>query len=166
MKEEIFPIVNEKDEVIGKATREECHSGSNILHPVVHVHVVNDEGKLYIQKRSPEKDLLPGYWDTAVGGHVMYGETILDAVKRESKEELGIDIDFNNILFLGTYISVDNNESELVHVYKIKYNGPIDWQDGEVVDGKFMTLEEIKNANLQYTPNFLEDIDKFSEYLK
>jgi len=81
MKEEWFPLVDEKGETIGKATRKECHSGSKMLHPVVHLHIFNKAGDLYLQKRSINKDIQPGKWDTAVGGHIDYGETVEDALE-------------------------------------------------------------------------------------
>ena len=60
-----------------------------LLHPVVHLHILNRYDQLYLQKRSMKKDLLPGYWDTAVGGHISYGEYVQEALFRESSEELG-----------------------------------------------------------------------------
>ena len=66
---EIFPIVDEDGNVIGSATRGECHSGSMLLHPVVHLHVFNSKGDIYLQKRPEWKDIQPGKWDTAVGYH-------------------------------------------------------------------------------------------------
>ena len=47
-----------------------------LLHPVVHLHLFNSRGELYLQKRPEWKDIQPGRWDTAVGGHVDYGETV------------------------------------------------------------------------------------------
>ena len=88
--EELFPLVDEAGNVIGKATRRECHSGSMLLHPVVHLHVFNSTGELYLQKRSMSKDIQPGKWDTSVGGHVDYGEDIEAALRREAREELGL----------------------------------------------------------------------------
>ena len=70
MRTEWFPLVNEEGETIGKATRKECHSGSKLLHPVIHLHIFNKDGDLYLQKRSMNKDIQPGKWDTAVGGHI------------------------------------------------------------------------------------------------
>lgn len=82
-KEEWFPLIDEQGRVIGKATRQECHNGSKLLHPVVHLHILNRHGDLYLQKRSMSKDIQPGKWDTAVGGHVDYGEHIEEALARE-----------------------------------------------------------------------------------
>lgn len=82
-KQELFPIVNENGEVIGSATRGECHSGSRLLHPVVHLHVFNSKGEIYLQRRPEWKDIQPGKWYTAVGGHVDYGETPEVALQRE-----------------------------------------------------------------------------------
>ena len=88
--EEIFPIVNEEGTVIGSAKRGECHNGSKLLHPVVHLHVFNSKGEIYLQRRPDWKDIQPGKWDTAVGGHIDYGETPEEALRREVREELGI----------------------------------------------------------------------------
>ena len=75
-KEEWFPLIDEQGNTIGKATRRECHNGSKLLHPVVHLHIINNDGELYLQKRSMNKDIQPGKWDTAVGGHIDYGDTV------------------------------------------------------------------------------------------
>ena len=89
-KAERFPIVDEEGRVIGAATRGECHNGSRLLHPVVHLHVFNSQGEVYLQKRPAWKDIQPGKWDTSVGGHLDYGETPEQALVREVREELGI----------------------------------------------------------------------------
>ena len=82
-KEEWFPLIDEQGNTIGKATRRECHNGSKLLHPVVHLHIINNDGELYLQKRSMNKDIQPGKWDTAVGGHIDYGETVEEALARD-----------------------------------------------------------------------------------
>lgn len=87
---EMLPVVNEQGEVTGKTTRKEAHGKLRPLHPVVHLHVFNSRGELYLQKRPQWKDVQPGKWDTATGGHVGYGESIENALMREVAEELGI----------------------------------------------------------------------------
>ena len=74
--QEMFPLVNEQGNIIGAATRGECHNGSKLLHPVIHLHVFNSKGELYLQKRPEWKDIQPGKWDTSVGGHVDLGESV------------------------------------------------------------------------------------------
>ena len=87
--QEIFPVVDEQGRVVGSATRGECHGGSKLLHPVVLLHVFNSQGDVYLQRRPEWKDIQPGKWDTAVGGHIDYGETPEQALQREVREELG-----------------------------------------------------------------------------
>jgi isopentenyldiphosphate isomerase len=141
---EYFPVVTAEGEVVGKALRQDCHNGSHILHPVVHLHVFSSDGKLYLQRRAMHKDLLPGYWDTAVGGHVMYDETIMQALVREVLEEIGI-TDFTPE-HVETYRYDSTRESEMVHVYKAIYDGPFHWNDGEVMDGRFWSIDELRET--------------------
>ena len=160
MQEEIFPIVNQEGEVIGSATREECHAQTFILHPVVHLHIFNSAGELYLQKRVITKKIQPGKWDTAVGGHVDYGEQIEEALLRETREELGV----TNFTpkFLMKYIFRSSVESELVYVYQCIYDGPFSLDPSEVETGRFWTLNEIKSnigKNI-FTPNFESEIEK------
>lgn len=160
MKEEWFPLVNEAGETIGKATRKECHSGSKLLHPVVHLHIFNDAGDLYLQKRSMTKDIQPGKWDTAVGGHVDLGETVEEALRREVREELGI-TDFIPQL-ITRYIFESEIEKELVHSFCTIYNGTITPDPSELDGGRFWTATEIKDnlgKNI-FTPNFEKEYQR------
>ncbi len=156
---EVFPIVDERGRVIGKATRAECHSGSKILHPVVHLHVFNSEGLLYLQKRPSWKDVQPGKWDTSVGGHIDFGEDVLTALMREAFEELNIS-DFTPEK-VANYVYESSREKELIYAYKTIYDGPIS-PSNELETGRFWTSKEIISSigkNL-FTPNFE------SEYMK
>ena len=79
---EMLPVIDENGIVYAQASRAWCHGGSMLLHPVVHLHILNRYDQLYLQKRSMKKDLLPGRWDTAVGGHIDYGEYVSEAFSR------------------------------------------------------------------------------------
>lgn len=151
---EKFPIVDEEGRVIGSATRGECHNGSRLLHPVVHLHVFNSAGDIYLQKRPEWKDIQPGKWDTAVGGHIDYGETPEEALLREVREELGI-TDFKPE-FVGKYVFESRRERELVYVSRTVYDGPIRPSAEELDGGRFWTMKEISEAMGQniLTPNF------------
>ena len=81
---ELLPLVDEEGQVVGKATRGECHSGSMLLHPVVHLHVFDPQGRLFVQHRPAWKDIQPDKWDTAVGGHIDWGENVEQALQREA----------------------------------------------------------------------------------
>lgn len=150
---EIFPLVDEQGNVIGSATRSECHSGSGLLHPVVHLHVFDSEGRLYLQRRPLWKDIQPGKWDTAVGGHVDFGEDTISALRREAREELGL-VDFE-ALFLQRYVFESTRERELINAYRTTVScqpTPSDELDG----GRFWSRAEILDSIGKgvFTPNF------------
>ncbi len=152
-KNEMFPLVDDQGNIIGAATRGECHDGSKKLHPVVHLHVFNSKGELYMQKRPDWKDIQPGKWDTSVGGHVDLGESIDIALRREVREELGIE-EFTPEQ-LGSYVFESECEKELVFTFKTVYNGNINPSE-ELNGGKFWTIQDIKDnlgKNI-FTPNF------------
>ena len=58
---ELFPLVDEEGNIIGSITRQEAHSGTKQLHPVVHLHLFNSKGELYLQLRPSWKDVQPGH---------------------------------------------------------------------------------------------------------
>jgi len=154
---EYFPLVTEDGQITGKATRQECHSGSFLLHPVVHLHVFNSAGELYLQKRNMNKDIQPGKWDTSVGGHVDYGEEVPEALHREVCEELGIE-NFEPT-FITRYKFVSNQEAELVHVYTTVYDGNITPDPSEISEGKFWSINDIQDkiGKEVFTPNFEQE---------
>jgi len=158
--QEIFPIVDVNGLVTGSATRGECHSGSKLLHPVVHLHVFNSKGEVYLQRRPKWKDIQPGKWDTAVGGHIDYGETPEEALHREVREELGI----TNFIseFVDKYVFESKRERELVYVHRTIYDGEICPSTEELDGGRFWTMQEIREAMGKevLTPNFESEFER------
>lgn len=157
-KDELLPIVDENGRVVEAKTREACHNGSRLLHPVVHLHVFNSRGEIFLQKRPEWKDIQPGRWDTACGGHVSYGESAEQALKREVNEELGIDDYYPTEVAHYVYDSV--RERELVYVNITIYDLPLHPSKEELSDGRFWTIEEVKGEMGKgvFTPNFESEL--------
>lgn len=163
MDEEWFPLVDEAGNIVGWATRRECHDGSKRLHPVVHLHIYNKDGDLFLQKRSLTKDIQPGKWDTAVGGHVDYGESIEEALRREAREELGIE-GFEAEL-MARYVFESAIEKELVHTYRTIYEGPFTPDKEELDDARFWCIDEIESQLGKgiFTPNFEREYNRLKQ---
>jgi isopentenyldiphosphate isomerase len=151
---EFFPVVEPTGIVVGRATREYCHSGAKPLHPVIHIHIIDRYSRIYLQKRSIKKDIQPGKWDTAVGGHVSYGESIPEAVYREASEELGL-IEFNPI-HIETYLFESSVEKEMVNVFAAIGTYDLHPDLDEVDEGRWWELADV-DAGIGkgiFTPNF------------
>lgn len=151
---EMLPVIDPNGTVIGQASRAWCHSGQKLLHPVVHLHIINRSGELYLQKRAADKEIFPGYWDTAVGGHISYGESICEALFREAGEELGF-YDFNPV-HLFSYVFESDIERELINVFAAVGNFTLHPDFFEVETGRYWPMAEIEgNLNKSvFTPNF------------
>ena len=121
----------------------------------------NAQGDVYLQKRPEWKDIQPGKWDTAVGGHMDYGETPEEALRREVSEELGI-TDFEPER-IGKYVFESARERELVYVNRTTYDGEIHPSEQELDGGRFWTIDEIRDAigKEKLTPNFESEFQKF-----
>lgn len=119
-------------------------------------------GSFTCKKRPAWKDIQPGRWDTAVGGHVDWGEEPLVALRREVREEVGVtDFEPQHVL---TYLFESERERELVYVYKTVYDGPV-VPSGELDGGRFWTLREIAEGvgGGIFTPNFEGEIRRVAE---
>jgi isopentenyldiphosphate isomerase/intracellular septation protein A len=165
-KEEWFPLVDTEGKVIGKAPRSFCHSGPGHLHPVVHLHVINNKRELLIQKRAATKDLLPNKWDTAVGGHISINENAEDGLFREAKEEIGI-TGFEPV-FLKQYIWETARESELVFSFFCINDGPFKADPVELDDLQFWTKKKIESSIGKdiFTPVFEHEYPLIRYFLK
>lgn len=162
---EMLPVVDENGVVISQAPRAFCHSARHLLHPVVHLHIIDRNARIYLQKRAASKKQYPNMWDTAVGGHISYGEYVQEALFREAEEELGL-TDFNP-LPLDTYVFECNAERELVCAFAAVGNFSLHPDNEEVSEGRWWTAEEIEAASGKgiLTSNFESEYSRFKDKL-
>ncbi len=153
---DFLPRVDEDGNVLGRLTRGEAHGGGKELHPVVHLHLFDTQGRLYLQRRPAWKDIQPGKWDTAVGGHVDWGESVEKALRREVREEIGIESFAPE--FVTRYVFESEVERELVHVY-FSVSDAVPVPSDELDGGRFFAVEEIASRLGQnfFTPNFEQE---------
>lgn len=154
VQEEWVPLVDEKGKITGRAPRSAVHNGSKLLHPVVHMHVLNRNKALLLQKRPKSKLIQPGKWDTAVGGHISAGETIEQALQKEAFEEIGLK-GFSAQL-LQVYKWESEVEAELVYLFVTHDFKNFHVHSDEVVEARFWTgnqIEKLLGKNV-FTPNF------------
>jgi len=154
--EELLPNIDQQGSVISVHPRSAFHKGGKdkMLHPVVHLHVFNSNGEIYLQKRPIHKLIQPGKWDTAVGGHISANEDLQLALKREIKEEIGLeDID---IKFFKNYIWETEIELELIYMFISNTDKIPSPNKTELDGGKFWTINDVeKNIGKDmFTPNF------------
>jgi isopentenyl-diphosphate delta-isomerase type 1 len=160
---EYFDIVDEDDNVIGKATRKECHTNPRLIHRGADIFIFNSKGQILLQKRSMKKDLYPGMWSFSATGHNDIGESYEDAAAREVMEELGIKL---KLEFFCNYKIRSEVESENCKLFTGIHDGPFHPNKEEVDEVKFFDIGEVKRMIAEkgnITPGFTM---AFSNYLK
>jgi isopentenyl-diphosphate delta-isomerase type 1 len=141
MSEEIFDVVNERDEVVGQAPRSEVHR-RKLNHRAVHVLVFNARGELFLQKRSMQKDCFPGAWDSSAAGHLDQGEDYDTCAVREVREELGVQLPEAPERLFKVEACTETGH-EFVWVYQCRHDGPFTLHPEEIERGGWFTPEEI-----------------------
>ncbi|MDQ3624136.1 MAG: NUDIX domain-containing protein, partial [Verrucomicrobiota bacterium] len=137
---EIFDVVDERDLVIGQASRHEVHV-RRLRHRAVHVFVFNRGGELFLQRRSRWKDVHPRLWDSSCAGHVNAGQSYDGTAARELVEELGVSASVERIGFIPASA---NTGWEFVQLYGAHHDGPFRLHPAEIESGGFFLLEQVR----------------------
>ena len=143
MSEEIFDVVNERDEVVGQNTRREVHA-RGLLHRAIHVLVFNSRGKVFLQKRSMNKDRQPGVWDSSCSGHVDSGENYDETTVRELREELGLKLN-TPLQKLFKIDACAETDAEFVWIYRCESEGPFQLHPDEIETGGWFAPAQVSD---------------------
>jgi isopentenyldiphosphate isomerase len=137
--QELVDVVDDQGRTIATVTRREIRE-RHLPHRSTYILVFNQRGELFIHLRTPTKDVFPSYWDVCVGGVVSAGESFDDAARRETAEELGLELNPER-LFPFRYVDA----VWTVHgmVYRVVHDGPFRLQMEEIVRGEFVSIEEV-----------------------
>lgn len=141
MADEFFDVVNERDEPIGRARRSEVHA-RGWRHRAVHVLVFDEHGRVFIQKRSMQKDCSPGLWDSSCSGHLDAGEEYDAAAERELHEELGVTCKEKPERWFRIEACADTGE-EFCWIYRLRCSGPFVLHPDEIEGGEWLDPEEL-----------------------
>lgn len=154
MSKEMFDIVDEDDDVKGKATRSEVHDKGH-LHRSVMFFVFDKQKRVFVNQRTAKKDFYNEFWSIVFGGHVSAGETYDQAITREIPEETGLHgKPFPITLFKKRF---DNRDKENCKLYGIIADQELRLNKDEIKQGSFITLEEIEHKMKQ--EKFLPETD-------
>ena len=159
---ETVQIVDEDNREIAAVPRHIMRE-QNLIHRASYILVFNRQGQLFVQKRTMDKDVYPGYFDIAAGGVVLAGESYEEAAKRELAEELGVSGVKLNVLFDQYYEDTDNRVWG--RIFSCRHEGPFVLQKEEVAWGRFMDLAEILALGNRepVTPDGLEVLKRLQE---
>jgi isopentenyldiphosphate isomerase len=152
MNDEIFDVVNERDEVIGRRSRSEVHR-LGLLHRAAHVLVFNSRGEVFLQKRSMSKDRQPGLWDSSASGHLDAGETYDACAVRELREEIGLTLATPPTPLFKLAPSPQTDQ-EHVWVYRCEAEGPFELHPEEIERGGWFAPGEVTRWMAEHPEDF------------
>lgn len=159
---EIVDLYNDRKELTGETCeRNAVPTGKYRLS--IHIWIVNDKNELLIQQRSADKKIFPNMWSNT-GGACIAGETSLETVFRELKEELDIVPDMNQLEFIASY----KREKDFVDVWLLHQNvelNDLKFNDNEVQAAKWVTLQEWQEL-LKKGQAIKSSTDYFFAYMK
>ncbi len=149
--DELLAIVDNNDEVIGRAPRREVHAGG-LLHRAVHIIVLNGRGEIFVQQRATSKDNSPGLWDTAAAGHVDFGEDYDACARRELEEELGLrDVPIQRVGYIHACVAT---EQEFVQLYRTTTDQVLQLNPEEIQDGRWCALPVLEGWMIDQPASF------------
>lgn len=158
---EIWDLYDRDRKLIGETHVRGIPLPEGCYHLVVHVWVQNDKGEVLLSKRHPDKHY-GNLWEY-LGGSVLTGETSLQGVIREAKEEIGLVLDQENGKLIRSEIKADFHQD----IWLFQSNESIEnltFQPDEVIDAKWVNQDTFEKmmVNNELVPN-LESFFTYQE---
>jgi isopentenyl-diphosphate delta-isomerase type 1 len=154
--DEIFDVVNDRDEIIGQRTRGEVHR-LGLKHRAVHVLVFNSRGEVFLQKRSLKKDTFPGAWDSSASGHLDAGEDYDACALRELREEIGLQTTRAPLRLFKLEARPETGQ-EFVWVYRLESEGPFALHPQEIESGQWFAPEAVSRWMAEQPEDFASSL--------
>jgi len=164
--DEFLDVVDEQDQVTGRAGRREIHR-QGWLHRAVHVFLIDKQQRLYLQKRAWNKEEYPGRWDSSASGHVESGESYPDAARRELEEELGLEATLEPAFSVPACPETNGEHSLLFLARQGEARLTPRPNPAEIIEGRFFEVEEIRRLILEepdlFSPSFILLFRRFQQ---
>jgi isopentenyldiphosphate isomerase len=160
--DELMDVVDDHDRVVGQATRREVRR-RRLLHRFASVLCRDAAGRIYVHRRTDDKDVYPGMYDMTAGGVLAAGESYPEAARRELAEELGVTGPEPRFLFKHRYRGEENPSWSAL--YEVTWDGPVTLQASEIAWGDFLPEEELV-ARLEQWPFCPDALEIFRRYLR
>ncbi|MGJ8549955.1 NUDIX hydrolase [Winogradskyella wichelsiae] len=173
--DEILDIVDKNGAPTGRtALKSEAHS-KGLYHNTIHLWLYTSKGEILLQQRSHKKSIYPLLWDVSAAGHIDAGETFITAALRETKEELGLELEPKDLTKIGTFLHETSyaagkiQDNEFHQVYIAQLTVPLNSliiQDSEVEAIKLVSLEEFNTLLINSETNMHFVASNRNYYLK
>jgi 8-oxo-dGTP pyrophosphatase MutT (NUDIX family) len=116
-----YDVVDQDDNPTGRIASYDEVNAEGLWHRGVHVIIYTPEGEILMQKRSINLAFHPGEIEISVGGGVDAGETPEEAVLREAREEMGLNLKQEDLRFLGKQIYNYHLKNQIKRVHNYSY---------------------------------------------
>lgn len=163
--DEILDIVDEDDQVVGRAPRADAYA-QGLRHRCVFIEVKNARGEVFVHRRTASKLIFPSRYDMFVGGVVGAGETYDDAALREAEEELGVS-GLPRPVPLFRFLYDDGvGHRWWSAVYEVRCELPVHPQPEEVAWGAFLSEAELQRrlGEWSWVPDGLAAFERLQEF--
>lgn len=163
-------LVDREDREIGYASKADAHDGGGVLHRAFSLFLFDDDGRLLVQQRAPEKRLWGGFWSNSCCSHPRRGESLEVATRRRLSDELNFETDLEHIYWFCYQASFgeQGSENELCHVYLGRATRNVRANDNEIAALRYLAPAELDSEMAsrpeRFTPWFQQEWEELKTH--